>query len=185
MFKICPNCELEVHKALRICSECGFEWPEAECIIAEALPDMKQVSFDSNGGGYDNNEKPEPQIEVFPVDDFSIEIHTSKKNGKELGRVTYYYMETEFSPANVSLWLCLPDNYSGFAVDKSMTRWSEIGASEFPQTVEQFMEAKFKKPTHISVDVAGRWPQLESVICENDPGGGVDVFDDDCSNIPF
>lgn len=161
MWKICPNCEAEVHRALRECSECGFEWPPNECVIAEALPQMKTVNFNP---GDDVFTVADP--EIYEVIDWEIEPHTSRNSGKELGKITYYYRESIYKRSQVFLWLCLPDNYSGFAVQKSQERWEQISNDPFPMSVDEFMEASFLEPTHISVDINGQYPQLVEVVCK-------------------
>lgn len=172
MFKLCPNCEIEVHRALRECQECGFEWPENECVIAEALPDMQEVSFSA---------PVEPDI--FQVAEWFVEVHESKSSGKELGKVTYMFWETEYKRMEVYLWLCLPDNYSGFAVQKAQEKWAQISDDNFPLTVDELGDKKYKAPTHIVVDMSGKYPDLVEVVCSD----GVVCLNDDQRDdeIPF
>ncbi len=167
LYKLCPNCESEVLKARRECPECGFQWPETECVVAAALPKMQAVTF-----GY---EEQEPVL--FDVVDCEIDVHTSQKNGKFLGKVTYYYRETAYKRGAVFLWLCFPDFYSGFAVERSREKWEQISPSSFPESVEQFMGSNFFKPEHISVIQNGKYPELVEVFVSEET-----VFDDE---VPF
>jgi len=173
MLKICPNCESEVHIALRECSECGFEWPEKECIVAEALPKMKNVEFSAI--------VPADPV-IYAVIDWNIEVHTSKKSGKELGKITYIYQETAYKPGQVFLWLCFPDNYSGFAVQKARKTWETISNDPFPMSVDEFMESNFKNPTNILVDINGRYPEIQEVVAEDAEIEFAMSYDDE---IPF
>ncbi|RLB94816.1 MAG: hypothetical protein DRH26_00005, partial [Deltaproteobacteria bacterium] len=155
MFKICAGCELEMPIARRECPECGFQFEPAECVIAEALPDMEKVEF-----GFIIPSEPE----WYPVIDWSIEIHTSRKNGKNLGKVTFIYPETEYKTGRVFMWLCFADHYSGFAVSMAKDRWSEISHDTFPISVEDFMESHFDNPIKILLDINGKYPELKEVF---------------------
>ena len=131
IWKICPNCESEIHVARREC-DCGFTWPEAECVIAKALPPMEEVIFIKS------------PPEWFKVLDFGINIHTSKKNDKELGKARFAYEDHPyFGLRYVYMWLCFEDNYSGFAVDRAAEKWTQISSDDFPTSVEEFMDADF------------------------------------------
>jgi len=157
MFKICPNCEVEVHVALRECSECGFQWPEQECIIAETLPEMSAVNF-----------TPESVIipsppEWYDVTDFTINIHESKKSEKLLGKITYTYKQTPYKEGRVYMWLCFADFYTGFAVTKAKERWFDVSTDNFPETVDEFMDSDFREPTRILINENGKYPELLEV----------------------
>lgn len=156
MWKICPNCEVEVHVALRECSECGFEWPETECVVAEALPKMKDVEFESSV-------IIEAPPEWFDVDDWEPSIHTSKKNNKELGRINYFFNETDYKQSRVSMFLCFPDQYSGYAVTMARKKWPQVSDEEFPESVEDFQTKRLYIPTRVLVDTNGRYPDLKEV----------------------
>jgi hypothetical protein len=173
MWKLCPNCEQEVHVALRECSTCGFEWPEKECVVAEAMPQMKDVEFSSFT-------RSEP--EWFDVDDWTAEIHESRKSKKQLGKITYYFTETEYRQGRVFMWLCFPDEYDGYAVQQSMKRWESVSKQSFPTSVDEFMSKIFLIPARVLVDMNGKYPELVEV----EPSDKEDVFveyEDD--EIPF
>lgn len=173
MFKICPNCEIEVHIALRECTECGFVWPETECIVAGALPDMKDVVFTKS------------PPEWFDVDDWDATSHTSKASGKELGKIEYHYYSStsDYKRHRVFLWLCFPDSYSGFAVEKSMQKWAMISDDDFPESVEDFFNKSLKVPARVQVDMNGKYPELISVESSDQVAYPVEEFEDD--EIPF
>lgn len=154
MFKICPNCENEVHRAVRECPECGFQWPEEECVIAQALPAMKKVEFKAI--------TKEPPV-WFDVIDRVVSIHTSKKNNKTLGRIDYTFEETPFKTGRVSMFLCFADQYSGYAVDMARKKWLQVSKEEFPASIEEFKDKSFYYPKRILVDMNGRWPDLKEV----------------------
>jgi len=154
LIKICPNCTAECHIALRVCSECDFAWPEADFIVAESMPDMKNVVFIKS-----------PPIE-FDIIDWAIEEHESKKNGKLLGKITFLYSHTEYKEDKVYMWLCFEDHYQGFAVQKAKEKWSQVSECNFPKSVDEFMNSHFKDLKTITVDLSGKYPELISVGSE-------------------
>lgn len=159
MWKICPNCEAEVHIALRECSECGFQWPETECIVAKALPEMKNVEF-----GTIVDSPPE----WFDVENWEPSVHTSKKNNKELGRIDYYFRETDYKESRVSMFLCFPDQYAGYAVTMAQKKWPQVSDEKFPESVEDFQTKRLYIPTRILVNQNGKYPDLVEVEVRED-----------------
>jgi DNA repair protein RadD len=172
MWKICPNCEVEVHIALRECSACGFEWPERECVVAAALPKMKDVTFEK-----------EPPV-WKDVIDWEPSIHESKKNGKTLGRIDYFYYATDYKKECVSMFLCFSDQYSGYAVQASMKKWNQVSDEDFPSSIDEFCERRLFVPVRVLVDISGKYPDLVEVdVDENMFTCPVPDFEDD--EIPF
>jgi DNA repair protein RadD len=172
MWKICPNCEVEVHIALRECSACGFEWPERECVVAAALPKMKDVTFEK-----------EPPV-WKDVIDWEPSIHESKKNGKTLGRIDYFYYATDYKKERVSMFLCFSDQYSGYAVQASMKKWNQVSDEDFPSSIDEFCERRLFVPVRVLVDISGKYPDLVEVdVDENMFTYPVPDFEDD--EIPF
>jgi DNA repair protein RadD len=172
MWKICPNCEVEVHIALRECSACGFEWPERECVVAAALPKMKDVTFEK-----------EPPV-WKDVIDWEPSIHESKKNGKTLGRIDYFYYATDYKKERVSMFLCFSDQYSGYAVQASMKKWNQVSDEDFPSSIDEFCERRLFVPVRVLVDISGKYPDLVEVdVDENMFTCPVPDFEDD--EIPF
>ena len=154
MWKICPACEVEVHIALRECSECGYVWQPEECQVAEKLPDMKEVVF-------------EKQPPVWKdVVDYSIKTHKSKKSGKYLGKIDFYFDESIFKRSRVSLFLCFPDEYSGYAVQKSEEKWTMISSDDFPEDVNDFHRKIIDMPKRILIDDNGKFPELLDIETE-------------------
>lgn len=165
MFKFCPQCHVEVHQALRTCDNCGFEWPHPEVVEATEVPEMTDVTFESK----------EP-VEIVP-EGFTCHIHHSRKNNKWLGKVTF---------VNLSIYFCMEDFYTGFAVQNGAKRWKEMGGYlPYPLTVNEFLERserEFVMPRKLIVDYNGKWPEIKSIV------PGTDVVcevSDDCADVPF
>jgi hypothetical protein len=151
LYKICPNCEAEVHIALRECSVCGFAWPETECVVADALPDMKDVVFIKSPPKW------------FDVEDWEPSIHESQKTGKTLGKIDYFFKQTEYKLSRVSMFLCFPDQYSGYAVQMSENKWHMVSEDTFPESIDDFMTKALYVPLRVEVDINGKYPELISV----------------------
>lgn len=172
MWKICPECDAEVHVALRECSECGFVWPETECVVAEAMPQMKSVVFEKSPPVWKD------------VIDWEPSFHESKKNGKTLGRIDYFYYATDYKRERVSMFLCFPDQYSGYAVTMSRQRWSQVSDGDFPNSIDEFGERRLFVPVRVLVDLNGKYPDLVEVeVDESQFLYPVPEFEDD--EIPF
>ncbi len=153
LFKLCPLCARECHKALRVC-ECGFSWPPPEVIEADTIPEMTEVSFERA-----------PPVELY-CDGMSCEVH-SAKNEKLLGRVKLFSGTTM-----VSVWLCFADYYSGFAIQQGMEKWKKLcGMPPYPLSVEEFEERKNElfQPELLFVDRTGKFPELVDFTYEEVP----------------
>lgn len=165
MWKICPSCDIEVHIAIRECQECGYVWSPTECIVADALPEMKEVIF---------AKQPPVWFDVF---DYRIQSHKSKKNGKILGKIDFYFDASEYKRSRVSMFLCFADQYDGYAVAKSEERWQTISDDYFPESTDEFLRAVINTPTEILVDLNGQYPELLDVKTQESQGFYVDDQD--------
>lgn len=153
LIKLCPQCEKEVHVALRIC-DCGYQWPEAEFEVAYQIPDMIDVAFEK---------KPPEWIEL--ESQFKTE-HTARKSGKRLGRVILTAGGNAYKPDEYSMWFCLADEYEGFAaVQKAEIDWKKISSDPFPQSVDEFLNADIEQIAKILVDDNGDYPEILKVAC--------------------
>jgi len=149
--KVCPGplpsgevCGAPVHASLMYCPECGFEFPRSEEVEA-ALGTMKEVKFS------------EP--EEFAVNDVDYWEHESKKSGKKLMRVVYHCGGI-YSPKDFSDYVCFPDEYSGYAVERSGEWWEERTEEPFPATLEEglFLSGTLINPKKIQVVMENGYP---------------------------
>lgn len=159
--KICPGnnqdgsvCGQAVHASLRYCPYCGFMFPVTEAMETK-LGTMKKVTF---------NEIPKP--EPYDVTYVNYEVHLSKKTDKELIKVTYEC--GHYSKFNE--WVCLPDYYSGFAVDKARGWWEHRTDEPFPVTVDEFMFLKdeLMEPKKIMVIMEGKWGRVVECMIDDE-----------------
>jgi DNA repair protein RadD len=150
LIKLCPQCEKEVHVALRRC-DCGYQWPEAEFEVAYSIPDMKNVKFEK-----------EPPKWVEVETQLKTE-HTARKSGKRLGRVIFTAGENIYKPDEYSMWFCLADEYDGFAVQKAQINWGKISQDPFPQSVDEFLTADIEQISKILIDDNGDYPEIKDI----------------------
>ena len=148
--KICPSCEREVFVSFRTCPHCKFEWPVEEIIEANQVPDLKEVSF----------KKADPVW--MGVIDMRLNMHESKKSKKYLGKVSFYTDNYYAKP--IIMWFCMPDFYSGYAVEAARKKWEMLMPSEaLPETVDDFVKYQVPMPEAILVDITQEWPEVLDV----------------------
>jgi len=166
--KVCPGdnldgtvCGQRVHASLKYCPHCGYEFPTTEAVEA-AVGTLKKVEFNTPAA-------PVP----YDVQDVQYQIHESQKSGKMLIKIIYdcgYY--SQFNE-----YLCLPDFYSGFAVEKARGWWADRSDEPFPATVDEFMflSGSLSEPAQIMVVKDGRFDRIVESKFEQDEDSE-DVF---------
>lgn len=137
--KKCPECQTMCHASVRVCHNCGFQFP------APAL-NHNQKSY---GGAILSNQV---QPEWLDVDDVSYSRHI-KADKPDSIRVTYYCGLTK-----VNEWLC-PD-HGGYAASKYQARMAAL--SSFAHTTDDaLMECgAWKKPSRIKVKPRGEFFEI-------------------------
>ena len=148
--KVCPGelsdgtfCGSNIHASLRYCPDCGFYFEPPE-VIEGAIGDLKHVEFN----------KAEPP-ETYIVEEVFAESYVSKNSGKKMLRVRYGCEGYQ----DFFDYVCLPDEYSGYAVEKARTWWEEMSDEPFPDSVEEavFLSESINCPTSIEVQKEGRF----------------------------
>lgn len=148
--KECPGCEKWCHASLRYCPHCGAEF-EITPAVEAALGRLERVRF----------EREEPEPEIYEVERVEYRPHTSRQNGRKLMRVVYGCgYGYEFSE-----WICLPDYYDGYAVEKARAWWAARSGEPFPESIEEFMflSDSLLMPRWISVVKEGRFEKVVDV----------------------
>lgn len=168
--KVCPSCQSEMHKALVVCSSCGYEWPKPELVEAASAPNLKDAVFSS---------APPAWVKVHGM---AVDIHASKKSEKVLGKIALYLDQNPYRPKTVRLFFPLPDFYDGFAVQKSRERWAEIAPTyPLPDKVEDFVAMRdvIRQPERILLDESGEWPEVLQMRFDGPTGLALD------DDVPF
>jgi len=151
--KVCPNlitasqvCGTPVHAALMFCPECGYEF-EGIDITAGKLGKMEEVTFS------------EPA--TYEVNEISYLEHQSKGSGKWLLQVMYS-CGTYYSPKKFYDYVCFPDSYNGFAIDKAKVWWTDRTEEPFPDSLEEavFMSDSLMVPKKITAIKEGKFDRI-------------------------
>lgn len=142
--KTCPGelaggevCGCRVHASLIYCPECGFRFTE-NTIEEKDLGKLEEVIFN------------EPEKHTVKSVDY-LE-HQSKKSNKRLMKVVYH-CGTILNPVDFYDWVCLPDFYTGYVVNKARKWWNNRTIEPFPETVEEaiFLSEELDVPLIIQV----------------------------------
>lgn len=163
-YKICPGdkhdgtvCGQSVHASLKYCPGCGYEFPVDEAVEAK-IGKLEKVEF---------NKVPDP--EEYTVTHVEYYPHESRATGKKLIKVEYQCgMTLRFNE-----WVCLPDYYSGYAVDKARDWWEDRSDEPFPDSVDEFMflADTLIQPTSVVVVQEGKYYKVKRCNFEEWPGG--------------
>lgn len=150
MNKDCPNCESLLHIAVRVCPDCGYEYPRTDFEEADK-PEMVDAQYGA-----------QPPVEL-EVESWFPSLHKSKEKGRKLLRLR---LEMENNTSG-SLWMCFPeDGYTGFAVEKGKKLWTQLGGKgEYPKSADEAVERtdELLMPLKCLVDLNGKWPEIKEV----------------------
>ena len=168
--KVCPECEEIVHAAVRVCTDCGHEFPPPE-----TKHDTEATSAEPLSGS-----GPEPPAE-YEVSWVTYAPHTKKgadDSAPKTLRVSYH---TWRGP--ISEWVCV--EHSGWPKEKADTWWRERTEEDCPDTAQEAAEAAndgaLDEPTRIWVDYSGEFPRIVKYSWNDEPSG-MELEEDD---IPF
>lgn len=140
--KECPDCHTMCHTAVRICPECGHEWPAPEFNHGHSAYDGAILSKDVVS-------------EWVDVDEVYYSRH--QKEGKpDSLRVTYYC-----GLVRVSEWLC-PD-HGGYAASRYHARMGVLGATAMTTNDALLESSQWMKPRRIKVKPDGKFHKIEQL----------------------
>ncbi len=151
ILKTCPDCELELHPAVRVCPKCNHEWTRED--VDALMPNLKDIEF--------NTPKPS-ECEWMLVNDFVVESHISQKSNKTLGKIKFE-VGSLYRPRIVNEFFCFADKYGGYAVESGTKRWANFSSNPYPKTINEFMQLSntLEIPVEILVDFSDRWPKIK------------------------
>lgn len=140
--KQCPECQTMCHTAVRICPECGHEWPAPKFNHGHSAYDGALLSKDVVS-------------EWVDVDEVYYSRH--QKEGKpDSLRVTYYC-----GLVRVSEWLC-PD-HGGYAASRYHARMGVLGATAMTTNDAILESSQWVKPRRIKVKPDGKFHKIEQL----------------------
>lgn len=157
--KLCPNCDTELHPAVRVCPECDYSF--AEEFKHADKPEMTDVEY--------GEQKPK----TLSVIDMIPELHISKSNGRTLLRVRLELELSSLQYKTADIWLCFPgDGYEGYAVSQGRKWWKKLtnGDTEWPENAEEALtagEVMFMPPATAKVSLSGKYPKVLDVYGDN------------------
>ena len=151
-FKTCPDCYTYVHAAVRVCPDCGHEWPAPIPKIDRRAAEDAVLSS---------------QLDARPVWIDRVTYSRHQKRGKpDSVKVEYWGGEFE----RYSEWVCF--EHKGFARKKAEQwwdkRWNAMGAPRAPRTVTEALEYltqgyTYGEPTRIWVRPNGKYFDIAKV----------------------
>lgn len=176
-YKTCPVCNTYNHARVRLCIECGYEFPQVFVASTSAATDelIRKCPVEK---------QPEPAapIEEFDVDRVEFDKHFSKDSSKPPSlKVTYYCGYRVFNE-----WLCL--EHEGFARHKARDAWRLMdGEGAPPETVDEALQRVdyLEPPSKVRVMLKPKYPEIVGYDFggERPPVKAAPVIDDD--DIPF
>lgn len=152
--KECPQCEEELHIAIRICPNCEFEFPKP----------TESEAGDPTLEGIEYGSLPPQEMKVKSM--FMSE-HISRKSDKSLLKIRLEMTkEGDFRTTSGNLWICFPeDGYTGFAIEKGRMLWDRLvgGRVSYPESTEKALEHEKEvvMPDYAIVDLSGQWPEVK------------------------
>lgn len=156
MVRACPQCSTYNHISLKVCEECGYEFPPPERIQSDASSASLVLDLA-------NMPQPEPRKEeVFGVHRMVAAHHIGRGSGtakkKDTMRVDYFC-----GPDRFSVWLCFEHAPKSFPRIKAEQWWKQHGGKgEAPTTVADAVAAAgdFRKPKWIKVHTNTKYPEV-------------------------
>ncbi len=152
--KVCEHCQTYVNIAVRVCPECGYEFP-IRVGIEETASNLELIKAPGKTNAYGL-----PIPEIAPEEEFSvttIEYSFHNKIGKPASlKVTYFCGLQMFQ----EYW-CF--EHGGFAAKKARDRWFELGGlAPAPETAfdAQARIQEVGRPGTIKVRMAKPYPEV-------------------------
>lgn len=145
--RLCEQCNTYNHASVRVCDNCGFEFPV-------------NVKFGFRASEAALIATSDIQIEVFAVDRVTYSLHT-KQDRPDAIKVGYYCGIRKFST-----YVCL--EHGGYAATKALqwwqAHWPDDSPEWIPETTAKAMEALdyLKEPTHIRVWLNKKYPEIKA-----------------------
>jgi DNA repair protein RadD len=146
--KLCPNCDTICFAGVRVCPDCGFEFPKPQALI---LPTASTDAILSN----------QRKAEWIRVDSVAYDRHT--KPGKPPSLKVEYRCGLNAHRE----WVCF--EHSGYARQKAVLWWQRRSPLPVPDTVAQALAltAQLPTPTEIAVMPDGRYTTITGVKFES------------------
>jgi DNA repair protein RadD len=147
----CPQCAAYNHISVKVCEECGYEFPPPEKLVA--APGDQELVVDLN-----HLPPPAPkEFGIFRVDQMVSASHKGRNGKPDTMRVDYFCGVRRFST-----WVCFA--HKDYPRRLAERWWASHTARENPvpddaaDGVARFMECN--KPSHIKVWLNTKYPEI-------------------------
>jgi DNA repair protein RadD len=127
--KVCPECQSILHASVRICNDCGYEFPKPAPKIEAKASTSPLLSIDV------------ADAEWVKVESVSYARHEKRDGGPPTMRVNYY--EQDKIAQTYSEWVCFEHPAGSFPQKKAATWWlARGGAQPVPASVAEALTRK-------------------------------------------
>lgn len=153
MTRMCPECDTFNHISVKVCQECGYEFPPPERLEDNAseadLVSSKVIDLTTI--------PPAKEFEIFDVHRMICAEHQGKNGKPNTMRVDYFCGARRFST-----WVCLDHPEGSFPHGKAKDWWKQHNGGEAPTSVMKGLERvdELSKPKFIRVWVNTRYPEI-------------------------
>lgn len=139
--RLCEKCSTYNHASVRICINCGYEFPKQVSIFAMAATDELIASN-------------LPQVEEFKVTKVTYQCHR-KMDRPDTVKATYYCGLRKFTS-----YICF--EHGGAAGKRAQRWWGHHTDIEAPESTEEALThmAKIAVPTHLRVWINKKYPEI-------------------------
>lgn len=153
--RCCPQCNTFHHITVKICTECGYEFPPPERLRDKASEAELVVSLDLS------KQPPPKEYGVFPVHRMITSYHVARGEGKpDTLRVDYFSGIRRFSK-----WVCFAHPEGSFPRRQAIDWWTAHGGPKgsVPNTIDDALElsANLNKPKFLKVWLNTKYPEIE------------------------
>lgn len=155
--KICKECQEVIPISVMVCPACGFEFPKPE----------ERLKHDANASNAPIiSTDRQSLIETWPVNLIDYMVWTKRDSligAPQTIRVIY-----TCGFRDVSEWVCF--EHEGYAFNKACDWWAKRSNDSVPTTSADAVrhilnkENHFKEPTHVRVELGGKYPELIEAI---------------------
>lgn len=158
MTRCCPQCDTWSHISVKICAECGYEFPPPERVRGEASEAALVAGADQVLDL--SKQPPAPVVDVCGVHRMIVSRHAGKRGKPDTMKVDYFCGLEKFST-----WLGVEHDENSFPRRKAEEWWSlHGGQGECPADIDEAVEVAgdMKRPKWIKVKKSGKYPEIEA-----------------------
>ena len=126
--KLCPNCDSELHFAVRVCKHCDFEFPPMETERKANMHASQLPAYSGKG-----KQKPDKIISTYEIDSTMAFVHRKKDSSTVTCRIDYYWGMKK----KASEWLCFNHAAGTFPRKKASEWWRDNVGTYEPTDVDE------------------------------------------------